>query len=406
MKRIVRFVLVMIFSGPGVLATKYGQTKAHRFWLSSFTNEIIIFDEKTDQEIKRLPVGPFPTALILDDHFAYIVNGESHSVSALNLATLELHPVRIAVGKLPSAIAIYKNKAYVTNGGSDTVSIINLERWEREGTPIRVGMNPQDIQIDGDRAFVVNNYSNTVSCLNLETHKVFATLRVGLGPLSMCVNENMGFVVNNLASTLSLIHLKNLNVLTQTIPLGKYPSHLLCFDQKAYVINCVSHSLSVIDLKEQLLIQSFSINPFPDDLYIKKSNIITDMSDVIPLFPSRTVLKTTTIKELIHLYNNKWPEMFAIETPPPLNPPQNPSEIERLHRLVQDELLDLMPPLDALRTLASYKYPIRYLKSDSGKLVHQKLRLDFLATIWLGKRDEAQSMLSLLKQLRDPLFSF
>lgn len=395
-----------VFLGPSVLATKYVQTPTQRVWLSSLTNEVIISEPFSGNEIKRLSVGRFPIAITLDDTFAYIVNCESHSLSILDLNTLELDPRTIPVGRLPNSIAIDKNKAYVTNGDSDTVSIINLKTRTPEPYQIPVGLNPHDIKIFEDMAYVVNNYSHTVSCINLKTHRVQATLPVKLGPIALVLDEGMGYVVNNLSHTLSVIDLKKLKVLDTSIPLGKYPSRISQIDHKAYILNVVSHSLSVIDLRTHLTLQSFPVSPFPDDFYLSQTMLTTDTPDEIPLFPTLTVLKSTSLKNLIQEYRTRWPHMFLIDAPEILIQHDNPSAIERLHRLVQDELLELMPPLDALRTLVTYKYPIRYLRSHSGRHIHRKLCLDFLATVWVGKKEDANAMLSYFKQLQDPLFVF
>ena len=74
-------------------------------------------------------------------------------------------------------------KAYVVNGNSGTVSVIDTAT-NTVGATVTVGTAPYGVAItpDGTSAYVTNDGSNTVSVIDTATNTVSATVTVGTLP--------------------------------------------------------------------------------------------------------------------------------------------------------------------------------------------------------------------------------
>ena len=111
--------------------------------------------------------------------YAYVTNGESNSVSVLDL--LQLRNVKtIPVGTNPTGVAASptRNEIYVANADSNNISIIDAERNVVVAT-IGVHRAPYFVSVssDGKRAYVANSGSANVSVIDLDKRVVIATIR-------------------------------------------------------------------------------------------------------------------------------------------------------------------------------------------------------------------------------------
>ena len=129
--------------------------------------------------------------------FAYVTNGNSNTVSILDL--VNLRPDRtLRVGDNPTGIAANpkRNEIYVVNTGSGTVTVIDAATNTIAST-IGVHRRPYFISVDaaGGRAYVANSGSNSVSVIDLDHRREIVAVGTGEEPGLARVSPDMRSVV-------------------------------------------------------------------------------------------------------------------------------------------------------------------------------------------------------------------
>ncbi|HEY0161613.1 MAG TPA: YncE family protein [Edaphobacter sp.] len=129
--------------------------------------------------------------------FAYVTNGNSNTVSVLDL--VNLRPDRtLRVGDNPTGIAANprRNEIYAVNSRSGSISVIDGTSNTVAAT-IPVHRQPYFISVDpaGGRAYVANSGSNSVSVLDLDRRREIAAVGTGEQPGVARVSPDMRSVV-------------------------------------------------------------------------------------------------------------------------------------------------------------------------------------------------------------------
>ncbi len=124
------------------------------------------------------PARPVPQV------YAFVSNGGSHTVTVVDLATLET-VATVPVGYGPSRIRAHPTRPeiYVVAAEADRVDVIDA-RTHQVAARIEVGERPYslDFSPDGRRAYVANWDSNTVSVIDCARRQVVGTVHVGRRP--------------------------------------------------------------------------------------------------------------------------------------------------------------------------------------------------------------------------------
>ncbi len=119
-------------------------------------------------ETKRLKVGLHPTAIAVQDNFAYVTNAASDTLSEIDLAAGQVVrsiPIKwrgmTVFGSMPCALAVRGQIAYVCNGGDNAVCEVDLARGSVRGFR-PAGYYPVAIALDnsGQKAYVLNTKGN------------------------------------------------------------------------------------------------------------------------------------------------------------------------------------------------------------------------------------------------------
>ncbi|MGA9071689.1 MAG: YncE family protein [Terracidiphilus sp.] len=145
--------------------------------------------------------------------YAYVTNGDSNTVSVLDVVNMRLDR-EIAVGLKPIEVAVSptRNEVYVVNSGAlgalGSVSVINAENNTVTAT-IQVRRAPVSIEIDpaGNLAYVANSGSNSVSVLDLKARREIADLAAGEEPVAARLSPDGKTlaVANRKSGSISLI---------------------------------------------------------------------------------------------------------------------------------------------------------------------------------------------------------
>lgn len=201
-------------SASGIIYSADGKT----LFASQDRGRILIADVAVDGTLSNarqvtLPQGsgsPAPDGLALsaDQRTLYVVLNLDNAVGIIDLATLSFTG-RIAVGNAPRNIAIIGQTAYVTNEGG------------RPSVPadFTVGSGGTRIVADARTGAAT---TGTVSVIDLVNKVKTADIDVGLHPTAITVSNNRLFVANTNSDSISVVDPATATVV-QTIAVHPYP---------------------------------------------------------------------------------------------------------------------------------------------------------------------------------------
>lgn len=136
--------------------------------------------------------------------YAYVTNGESGTVSVLDVVNVRLDR-EIPVGQNPVAVAISptRNQVYVVNSGSPagqgSLSVIDAEK-NAVAAVIPLHRLPVSVSVDkeGKLAYVANSGSNVVSVVDLASRREVAQIGTGEEPAEVRISpDGKSLVVPN-----------------------------------------------------------------------------------------------------------------------------------------------------------------------------------------------------------------
>ena len=208
--------------------------------------------------------------------FAYVTNGQSGTVTVLDVVNLRLDR-EIPVGLNPVAVAASptRNEVYVVNSGPETgegsLSVINAENNTVAATiPLRRRPVAIDVDATGALAYVPNSGSNTVSVLELKTRREVAQIETGEEPSALRISPDGKtlIVANHRGNSVTIVDLANVSTLSAPIDSVRRPSTravratidgcpgasdavILPDSSKAFVACSSGHQVMVIALARQ-----------------------------------------------------------------------------------------------------------------------------------------------------------
>jgi YVTN family beta-propeller protein len=189
--------------------------------------------------------------------YAYITNGDSGTVSVLDVVNVRLDR-ELTVGQNPVAVAVNptRNEVYVLNSGArdaqGSVSVINAENNTVAAT-IPVQRQPLSIDLDttGSLAYVANSGSNTISVLDLKARREIARIGTGEAPASVRLTSDRKTLVvaNSRSASVSIIDpaTGNIRAAFDNCP-GAGDTVILPDSTKAFIACATGHQVMVIAL--------------------------------------------------------------------------------------------------------------------------------------------------------------
>ena len=199
--------------------------------------------------------------------------------------------IRLGVSKASiSGSKGYVNLALPEDGGV-VLSDINLKLGMGESFVISLEWNPnksvanrylfkpdikaemQEASSRGVMLFVSNSGSNYITVIDRELERVIGAVSVGDGPMGMAIDagQDVLYVVNSVSRSISVVDIKSLKVI-DNIPLtmGIRPTDVVfvpdadsLIDGKIYVINRDSNSVTVIDALKRRVLKTISVGTSP-----------------------------------------------------------------------------------------------------------------------------------------------
>lgn len=191
--------------------------------------------------------------------YAYVTNGESGTVSVLDVVNVRLDR-EIAVGQRPAAVAASptRNEVYVVNqgapGGQGSLSVVNAENNSVAATiPLHKESQSIDIDAEHDLAYVANWGSNSVSVVDLKNRREVAQIGTGEHPATARVAPDNKTVVvpNRSGNSVSIIDAvsRRVRAIFEGCP-GANDAVVLPDSSKAFVSCSAGHQLMAITLAD------------------------------------------------------------------------------------------------------------------------------------------------------------
>lgn len=221
---------------------------------NSGSNTISVVDtdaRKVINAISNMGYSPAELVLSADEQWLYATNPDSDKVTVIDTVsqTVSSH---ISVGRRPAAIAYDgdRSKVYVANWGDNSVSIIDANTASVESATT-VGLQPSGLAVEGDRLYVANSGANMISVIQLVSYNVIKTVDVGQMPMKVLKGLSGWIYISNGNNNDVSLYYTSMDTITRNLSVGNLPTHMAMdsLRRKLYVVNSLSDTVSVIDLR-------------------------------------------------------------------------------------------------------------------------------------------------------------
>jgi DNA-binding beta-propeller fold protein YncE len=135
--------------------------------------------------------------IVFGQRWAYVLNGNSETLSRVNLETGAVVNHIVNTGPVPNQVVYYDNLLYVVNSGSASLQIINPAANQTVGEiQLPINSNPLNINFGGDYAYVSGFLTASVYKIDLASRAVVDTIAVGQSPAALAVVDGILYVGN------------------------------------------------------------------------------------------------------------------------------------------------------------------------------------------------------------------
>jgi len=156
---------------------------------NSSSNNVSIFDKRTNQVMGVIPTGRNPLGMALDQgrRSVYVALYRDDSIEVIDIVQAEVvNRLRLNGGDRPRELALTPDGRTLlcVNAGSNTVSFIDPGSFI-EVSRINVGKDPNSILLDptGRRGYVFNGLSNTFTVIDIPNRGTIGTVSTEFTPL-------------------------------------------------------------------------------------------------------------------------------------------------------------------------------------------------------------------------------
>jgi DNA-binding beta-propeller fold protein YncE len=204
---------VSIFvSGAGPRAVVVDPTSQLAFVTRGEANSVDVFDPKTMQLLKQIPVAKGPDAMFYDpaNKLVYVASGEAKAATLINPASQKSIGA-IALGGSPEFAAfdpetrlMYQNLADTnTLAAVDVAKRTVVQRWPLQGCDAPTGVA---IDAANRKLFIACGLSSKLAIFDLNLDRIIATVPVGFGPDSVAYDAEFHRIyVTGLVGRLSVV---------------------------------------------------------------------------------------------------------------------------------------------------------------------------------------------------------
>ena len=153
-------------------------------------------------------------------------------------------------------------KILVSNIGDDSLDIVDLKTKKTvQNIPLRkllgkgenIGPNQMQIGKDG-LLYLVNSYDDSLVKIDIEDLALINWIKVGRYPICLNLFNDKIYVVNSDSNSISIID-ENKFTLIEDVSLGQRPTDMVIdkVGYKIFIVNANSHSISILDLNSNAM---------------------------------------------------------------------------------------------------------------------------------------------------------
>ncbi|MBU7585635.1 MAG: peptidoglycan-binding protein [Nostoc sp. TH1S01] len=151
--------------------------------------DLSVVDTIKNKEIKRIPLGPYPRGIAIDEaaNKAYVAVMGSYDIAKVDLNNFSVQWLK-NIGNAPRHLNIDPNGKYLYTSlnGEGKIAKIKLPQGKLIDK-VSTGNAPRSMVLsdDGQRLYVVNYGDNTISKIRTNDLKVIQTVNVGANPIGI-----------------------------------------------------------------------------------------------------------------------------------------------------------------------------------------------------------------------------
>ncbi|MCB9459756.1 MAG: hypothetical protein H6670_08905 [Anaerolineaceae bacterium] len=271
------------------------------------SNALAMVDLERQALQRAVPICHMPYGVVTDGRRAYVSCLGDDAIAVWDIASGTI-PYQIAVGDSPSGLALSGGWLLSTHLYDGTVTVVNVER-----TPVVVGtvnVEPDGnlassivIAPDGGRAYIpqtrtglalvslqyMQDWFPVVGVLDLTTMFGDRSGRLTVSTLNYAANMPYDVAFDASGEVMYIVLAGNDMVLAieaetgdviARMGVGANPRGIVTNDEKAYVLNALDGSISIIDSDTQAVVNTVQVTDLPLDPILLRGKVLFNSADV------------------------------------------------------------------------------------------------------------------------------
>ena len=218
--------------GSGMSRLAFDDESGKLFVADTKDQQIRVIDVEAQEELSSIKIGAAPSELtISEDGALYVVLSESDEMLVIDIETSEIDQT-FSINDIPAGMYLHKELVWTGGHGSSTELNRMVYAYDaisgEKAKEIEVGLMPIAI-MSGEKdgiLFVLCHGDHTLYKINTETGEVENRVEVGQNPNDLYATEDKLFVTNLDSDTISILGQSDLNLI-KTIPVAPGPYVLL-----------------------------------------------------------------------------------------------------------------------------------------------------------------------------------
>ncbi|GAA0069107.1 YncE family protein [Clostridium sardiniense] len=223
------------------------------------------------------PIGP--RSIEVRGGLGVVANSYDNSLSFLDLRSLK-EIDREYIGPHPNDVKLYEKYACVACNETNSIIFYNIENKNIE-FEVPSGNSPDSIVLDSTRRVLLsaNLLENTVSLINLDNKDIDKKVKVGEYPIKIIMSKNgeyfylcESYLGSDKEGFIGIYSMKNL-VCISRIKVDSMPIDVFEDNEKLYVANFGSESVSVVNIREGKVVRNINVGGMPNRVIKRKKEI-------------------------------------------------------------------------------------------------------------------------------------
>lgn len=226
---------------------------------NNYSNSISIIDLQNKRQIKNIYAGAHPNDVEVCNNRAYVVCGESNSMSVIDISSGDIL-FDIPLEGCPHSIDMDDDKevAYVTNVESNSLSIVDCKLNKVVKTvkvmdyPIKVLLSKNKKMIYICESYFGQDIEGYIHIFSIENEKFIKRIKVGLCPNDMCEENGRLYVTNFSDGSISIVDIEK-GIEIKKIFIGGMPKGIIKIGDDIIIADYMSGKIKNINLKKNII---------------------------------------------------------------------------------------------------------------------------------------------------------